>query len=148
MLSEEYAALDPRRLLRLSSILAAREMREADDVLTLEKYAAYKVVFDLAYKIIADDDGGIRGTVVDECQRDLSAICHKLSRKSKFVDAAKNRVSGCANLLIQFIDYFKTEDPLYLIATLGEMKTLDAIVLSEYKDQLVLLDRLKSFLGI
>lgn len=148
MLSDEYAALDPKRLLRLSSIFAEREMDRVGDVLVLEKYAAYRDVFHLACKIVKDDDGSMRGTTVDQCQRDLSAVCHKLSRKSKFEDDNKKRLSRCADRLLQFIHYLKTEDPLYLLSTLEEMKTLDVTVVAEYEDQLVLLGRLKSFLKV
>lgn len=148
MLLNEYATLDIKRLSRLCSIVAAREMNNVETALASKKFVTYKAVFSLAYQIIRNEDKNMRGNIVDECQRDLSAICHKLSRKTRLADEHKKSLSECAGRLLQFIDYLKTEDPLYLLTALEEMKTLDAVVVLEYQDQLALLERLKAFLKI
>ncbi|RXK83164.1 hypothetical protein [Filimonas effusa] len=148
MLADEYAGLDPRRLLYLCAILTGHEIAAVDHALASPKYAVFRELFTLAHKVIACAGEDVEGPVIDQCQRDLSEACRKFSRKSKFPDADKQSLSACAEKLLYFIHYLKTEDPLYLLHTLEQMQTLDTATLAAYGDQLILLSRLKSFLKL
>lgn len=151
MLASEYADLDPQRLLRLGAMVARNALASVKVPLASAKYSSYQKLLELTVDVLSmagNDLHAPRPRVIDQCQKELTAARSKFSRKSKVADENKKKLADCTALLLQVIYYLKSEDPLYIIGMLDAIQRLDAQVLADYQDQLVLIARLKKFLKI
>lgn len=151
MLADEYAALDPQRLLQLLATVAGAAFASVNVLPGTARYAPYCETLQSAMETIRHSANTTQAPelqTIDQCQKDLTAAYSKLSRKRKLPDPNIKRLEEVAALLLQVIYYDKTQDPIYIIGIWDEIQHSDAKVLEAYEDQLKLIGRLKTFLRI